>query len=73
LDKPLDHRPGLDESLRGSMSDLEMIEKIRDNPDTTNLRVVLMGKSDERDEDNPPGGVQFLTKPFNPMRLVQDS
>jgi two-component system, OmpR family, alkaline phosphatase synthesis response regulator PhoP len=50
----------------------EVMRRLRENPKTSHIRVVLLGVSEDRDDhfDDGPGPDLFLTKPFNPIQLV---
>lgn len=53
------------------MTGREVVGKIRANPDTAHIKVILLDKKGDRDDDDDmPGPDLYLTKPFNPIELV---
>jgi two-component system, OmpR family, alkaline phosphatase synthesis response regulator PhoP len=54
------------------MTGKEVKQRLRENPQTSHIRIILIGIDEDRDDsdDDGPGSDLFLTKPFNPMRLV---
>ena len=54
------------------MTGREVIARIRANPDTAHMRLVLIGKDHDRDDDDDSAGPDLhLSKPFHPMELVR--
>ncbi len=59
----------LDQTLP-DMSGRELMRRIRENPETAHIRVVLLrDKKSKDDDDDGPGPDLYLTTPFNPSQI----
>ena len=71
-----EHKPSLillDVMMPG-MSGIEVCRKLRDNPKTSRIKIIMVsarGQEKEKEEGMQAGADRYITKPFNYMELIE--